>query len=185
MIAIQRHQATKMELIKKAGRPKRRSLGIAEILNHEARTGRKIDQGRGCEQHPVARTMVARPICVSKHAGVQTVDIRCLQQEPATGGQQSAGLRQNSARILHVLDQVEHQDQVKAAIAGKLFYGAAIVLMTIGASGRFGGGVQIDHLGEAYARVQLTHPGELPARTAAHIQDGQRGARDLAQQAPE
>jgi hypothetical protein len=112
--------------------------------------------------------VITRPIVPAENSRVDTICVRRLY-ENSTGGKQLTHSIQNCERVFHVLNQVEHQDQIELFFAGELFDSTAEILVSVDVRCRLCAWIEIDNLRETDARVKLSDPRKLTAGSTANV----------------
>jgi hypothetical protein len=93
--------------------PERRPLGVLEIVNFEARPLNCCRHVFAVEQHPMPRAMVASPISVAEQTRVQAVRVGRFYDRNPVGRKEAVSLPQQLSRVVDVLDEIEHQNNIE------------------------------------------------------------------------
>lgn len=112
------------------GRPLRCTLRVLETRHLQAAFLAQADKVIVREQDKVPGAMKAAPVVMTKQPLIERTYVGCFDEDPAVVRQQVPNTAQNTPGIRHMLDQVEHQDEVKAAIGRKIFDPTTMVDMS-------------------------------------------------------
>src|SRR5262249_48609394 len=105
--------------------------------------------------------------------GIERPEVRRLQPDPAVGGEQARGLPHHRDRVGHVLDQVEHQDQIEALVRLELLDRPSEALQPTRARRVDAGGIRVDDKGARGAAGAYERRGNL-ALSATNVEDAWR-----------
>src|SRR5690606_30581611 len=137
------------------------------------------------KEDPVAWAVQSGPAVLSEHLGVQGLPVRRLDQDDAAGREEVLDLAQDFARVTHVLDQVQQDDQVEAPLGVEILDATAVVGVAVLLGQFLRVGIEVNDLSVFDAGVGRSERRELPASAAAAVEDAELVALQATQDRPE
>jgi hypothetical protein len=118
---------------------------------------------------PVARAVKSTPIPMAKHSRVETLIVWSLDDDGAVWSEEFSNFSQHTAGILHMLYQIEKQNEVKGRGCRELLDGPIEELMSMRSRDRRRVVADVDDLGSRHSGVNGPNQIKEPAGTTADI----------------
>jgi hypothetical protein len=124
------------------------------------------------EQDEMAWRVKTAPGTAFEEVCVKRVEVRRLDPDAPSGQQQFFRLAENCHRISHMLDKVQHQNDIEPLVRSELFKGRQMVGVPVCAGDFLGARIDINHCCPVHSWICTFQIVEQPPATPSHIERG-------------